>query len=117
MQNVTNWFLLGTYLKLEQPVLKKISADYGREGTERCKLEMIACWKRQDPAANWQKLKQALRSRNYDLAKSQTDGDDTYYTFEPLPYQQDQLGNYLVKTCETDPFISLHAGNNLIEKF
>ena len=91
MHDVTNWFLLGTYLKIEQPVLKKIYADYGHEGTERCKLEMIACWKRQDPTANWQKLKQVLRSRNYNLPKSQIDGDDTYTNFEPLN-QQDQLG-------------------------
>ena len=92
MQNVTNWFLLGVHLKIEQPVLKKISADYGREGTERCKLEMINCWKRHDPTANWQKLKRALRNRNYDLTTAQTDGDELYYTFEPLSKQESTPG-------------------------
>ena len=71
LQNVTNWFLLGTYLNIEQHDLKKIQLQYSHDGIDRCKLEMVKCWRRNDPTANWQKLRQALQSRNYDLTKSQ----------------------------------------------
>ena len=92
LQSVTNWFLLGTYLHIKQHDLRKIEVQYSHD-IDRCKLEMISCWRRNDPTANWQKLKQALRSRNYDLTKSQrADDEDEYYSLPDQEHKNNQSG-------------------------
>ena len=89
IRNVTNWFLLGIHLHMEQHDLRKIEVQYHYD-IDRCKLEMISCWRRNDPTANWQKLRQALRSRNYDLTKSHK-ADDGQKVIHSLPGQKNQV--------------------------
>ena len=86
LNNVTNWFMLGIHLGVKRHKLKQIEVQHPRD-IERCKLEMVVCWRQSDSTASWPKLKEALRKRNYSIVEQpgETEEDDksTYYNTIP----------------------------------
>ena len=88
LNHVTNWFMLGIHLGVKRHKLKQIEVQHPRD-IERCKLEMVFCWKQSDPTASWPKLKEALRERNYSIMDQSTvieaDGQKGYHKFDSVP--------------------------------
>ena len=54
-----DWFCLGVFLSVSPSKLKAIQKNFGMEGPERCKIEMLIFW-RDQKARNWAELVQAL---------------------------------------------------------
>ena len=98
LHNVTNWFVLGIHLGVKRHKLKQIEVQHPRD-IERCKLEMVVCWRQSDPTASWPKLKEALRKRNYSIMDQSTvieaDGQKGYHKFDPVPVPTSKLIHFL----------------------
>ena len=95
LNNVTNWFLLGIHLGVKRHKLKQIEVQHPRD-IERCKLEMVVCWRQSDPTASWPKLKEALRKRNYSIIMDQSTvieavSQKGYHKFDPVLVQTSKL--------------------------
>ena len=106
LHKVTNWFLLGIHLGVKHHTLKQIEVQHPRD-IERCKLEMVACWRQSDPTASWLKLNQALRRRNYSIVKQPTEmeGDDesTYYNTSHITTVQTQNDDEYINLIPIGP--------------
>ena len=59
LKEVTEWFRLGIFLGLKSHDLKKIESKHHGD-IERCKLEMLEFWKKNDQKASLKKLTDAL---------------------------------------------------------
>ena len=62
LRDVTNWHLLGVYLRVPQSILTDIETFYQQsEGPDRCKVETLRVWLQRNPDASWKELVDALR--------------------------------------------------------
>ena len=48
---VTDWYMLGVYLKLPRDKLTEIERQFTGHGARRCKLEMFDLWMKLNPDA------------------------------------------------------------------
>lgn len=68
LSSVSDWFMLGVYLKLEVSELRKVQAQFN--SVERCKLEMFDIWLRTCPNASWELVASALNCLREDSLAS-----------------------------------------------
>ena len=59
LKPITDWFSFGTHLGVHQAKLLAIGKNYDKEGPERCKIETLIRWMKQEPPT-WDKIVQAL---------------------------------------------------------
>ena len=59
--NLTEWFTLGTCLKLPRQDLLHIEHQFGSEGPRRCRIELFHLWIKATPDASWEQLIAALK--------------------------------------------------------
>ena len=57
---VTDWFILGLYLKIPRVNLTDIEKRFSSHGVQRCKAEMFEVWMRNTPDACWEQVLFAL---------------------------------------------------------
>ena len=57
---VTDWYMLGVYLKMPRDTLTDIEKRLSTHGVKRCKTEMFDLWTRRTPGASWEQIKVAL---------------------------------------------------------
>ena len=57
---VTDWYMLGMYLKLPRDKLTEIERQFSGHGARRCKLEMFDLWMKLNPDASWELIVLAL---------------------------------------------------------
>ena len=58
---MTDWFMLGLYLKIPRVNLTDIEKRFSSLGVQRCKTEMFEVWKRNTPDACWEQILFALK--------------------------------------------------------
>ena len=62
LKDVTNWHMLGVYLRVPKRRLVEIETRYQHsQGLERCKEEVLRAWLHITVGANWKELIDALR--------------------------------------------------------
>ena len=54
---VTDWYMLGVYLKIPHSILDDIEKRLSTHGVKQCKTEMFVLWKRRTPGAYWEQCK------------------------------------------------------------
>ena len=59
-KKVTDWYMLGLYLKMESEDLKDIEQKYSSEGLKRYKIELFSLWTKRNPNASWAQITMAL---------------------------------------------------------
>ena len=64
LQEVDNWFILGTYLNVPVHQLNKIQSTHAQDGVERCKLEMLQYWLDTTMTASIKDIARALEHLN-----------------------------------------------------
>ena len=64
LREVDHWFMLGAFLNVPVPKLKKIAATHTQDGVERCKLEMLQYWLDTTMTASWRDIARALEQLN-----------------------------------------------------
>ena len=70
IDNVSDWSLLGLYLKIPKYKLKEIEKQYNND-TSHCKVEMLDLWLQRECTPSWMLLAEALdRMGMYALAKA-----------------------------------------------
>ena len=57
---VTDWFMLGVYLKMPSEELQDIEGRCSRDGIKRCKAELFTSWMKRYPNASWADVARAL---------------------------------------------------------
>ena len=57
---VTDWYVLGAFLKMPPEELKDIEKRLSGEGIKRCKIELFTCWMKRYPNASWAEIAKAL---------------------------------------------------------
>jgi len=60
LRSVSNWYQLGIKLGLQPCQLRQIEKEHLAE-IERCKVEMLDLWQRNNPAATWRHIVTALK--------------------------------------------------------
>ena len=59
---ITDWYMLGMYLKLPRGRLTEIEIQFREHGPRRCKLEMFDLWMNLNPDASWELIALALEN-------------------------------------------------------
>ena len=57
---ITDWYMLGMYLKLPRGRLTEIERQFSGHGARRCKLEMFDLWMNLNPDSSWELIVLAL---------------------------------------------------------
>ena len=70
LNEVTEWYKLGTQLNVPRSTLRTIEQNYPRD-SERCKSEMVDAWLQHDSDASWGKLADALSTLGYRVLSKQ----------------------------------------------
>lgn len=60
LSSVSNWYQLGIKLGLQPYQLRQIEKEHPAE-IERCKVEMLDLWQRNNPGATWRHIVTALK--------------------------------------------------------
>ena len=56
MKDITDWHVLGVYLRIPKNKLDVIKAQHQSQGIDKCKLEVLEAWLRENPDASWKQL-------------------------------------------------------------
>ena len=68
---VTDWFMLGVYLKMPSEELQDIEGRCSRDGIKRCKAELFTSWMKRYPNASWADVARALGKCNENTTADQ----------------------------------------------
>ena len=71
LKDVTNWHMLGVYLRVRESKLEDIETRYQQsQGLDRCKKEVLCAWLQTNPDASWKEFVDALKQIDEEVLAS-----------------------------------------------
>ena len=106
---VTDWYMLGVYLKMPSEVLQDIERRLSREGLKRCKTELFNSWMNRYPSASWAEIAQALEKCDQNTTADQIRRCH-------LPSSHPASATSVLQTQDVDPQVTTSVRTVLLHK-